>query len=77
MPLDIIPSGRCLGAEVRGVNLSKPLDAATFAAIHEAWLAHVVLLFREQNLDDEALVAFTRYFGEPQASPRSEVSESL
>ena len=75
MALEIIPSGKYLGAEVRGIDLSAPLDAATWDEIHQAWLAHVVLLFRDQNLDDAALVGFTRNFGEPQASPRSEVSD--
>ena len=77
MGLEIVPSGRGIGAEVGGVDLSRPLGPGVFDAIHAAWLEHQVLLFRGQRLSDEALVAFTRHFGEPQASPRSEVSDGF
>ena len=53
-----------LGAEIGGVDLSKPLDAATFAQIRAAWLEHLVLVFRGQKLTDPRLLAFTRLFGE-------------
>ena len=53
-----------LGAEVGGVDLSRPIDAATFAAIRQAWLEHAVLRFRGQRLSDPQLIAFTRHFGE-------------
>ena len=36
MALEIIPSGKYLGAEVRGIDLSAPLDAATWDEIHQA-----------------------------------------
>jgi taurine dioxygenase len=53
-----------LGAEVGGVDLSRPIDAATVAAIRQAWLEHGVLRFRGQRLSDPQLIAFTRHFGE-------------
>ncbi|HXU42738.1 MAG TPA: TauD/TfdA family dioxygenase [Burkholderiales bacterium] len=53
-----------LGAEVGGIDLSEPIDAATFAAIRAAWLEHAVLRFRGQRLSDPQLIAFTRHFGE-------------
>jgi taurine dioxygenase len=56
--------GDALGAEIGGVDLSKPLDARTFAEIRRAWLEHLVLRFRGQKLADPELIAFTRLFGE-------------
>src|SRR5712664_1977472 len=56
--------GRALGAEVAGVDLSRPLAAETFAEIRKAWLDHLVLRFRGQRLSDPQLLAFSRLFGE-------------
>jgi alpha-ketoglutarate-dependent taurine dioxygenase len=36
MSIEVIPTGAALGAEIRGINLAKPLDDATFAAIERA-----------------------------------------
>ena len=53
-----------LGAEVGGVDLSRPLAAGAFAEIRKAWLDHLVLRFRGQRLSDPQLLAFSRQFGE-------------
>jgi alpha-ketoglutarate-dependent taurine dioxygenase len=55
-----------LGAEVRGIDMRRPLDAGTFRAVHDAWMRHLVLVFPEQPISDEEHVAFTRSFGEPE-----------
>jgi alpha-ketoglutarate-dependent taurine dioxygenase len=55
-----------LGAEVRGVDMRQPLDAATFAELHDIWMDHLVLVFPDQHITDSEHVAFTRYFGEPE-----------
>ncbi len=49
--------------EVSGVDLSRLDDAAT-TAIKEAWLAHKVLVFHGQQLDEDALVAFAERLGD-------------
>jgi taurine dioxygenase len=64
--LTVRPLHPCLGAEVRGVDMRAPLDAATFQAVHEAWMQHLVLVFPAQHISDEQHVAFTRGFGEPE-----------
>jgi taurine dioxygenase len=64
--VSIIPTGECVGAEVRGVDLSVPLDDSTVSLLRKAWLDHQVLYFRKQHLTDEQLIAFSRHFGEPQ-----------
>jgi taurine dioxygenase len=64
MSIEIIPTGAALGAEIRGVDLSKPLDDVTFAAIEGAYATHGVMFFRDQQITPRAQVAFTRRFGE-------------
>jgi len=60
-----------LGASVEGVDL-RAMDAETFGAIHRAWLERQVLLFRNQALGDEDLVAFSRRFGDLDQAPVQE-----
>ena len=62
MSIDIVPSGQPLGAEVRGVRLDAPLDADTRQRLRRAWNDNIVLLFRDQTLNDETQLAFTRNF---------------
>jgi taurine dioxygenase len=64
MPVEVIPTGAALGAEIRGVDLAQPLDDATFAAIERAYNEHGVIFFRDQNITPTQQVAFTRRFGE-------------
>jgi taurine dioxygenase len=61
--LRIVPSGSALAADIEGVDLNAPLDAATMAAIKQAWNDHSVLRFRGQHLDDAHLMAFSEHFG--------------
>jgi len=72
--IHIRPTGAALGAEVQGVDL-RALDAESFAAIHQAWLQHQVLLFRDQSLSDDDLVAFSRRFGELDEAPVQETGQ--
>jgi alpha-ketoglutarate-dependent taurine dioxygenase len=53
-----------IGAEVRGVDLSRPLDAAARTRIHDLWMQHLVLVFPGQSITDEQHIAFGRNFGE-------------
>lgn len=52
-----------LGAEIDGVDLSRPLDNATFDDIHQAFLDHQVIFFRDQQLTPESHKTFARRFG--------------
>src|SRR5436190_23903280 len=56
--------GEALGAEVSGVDVSKPIAADTFAAIRKAWLDNLVLRFRGQKLSDPQMLRFSQLFGE-------------
>jgi len=62
--MEILPLTPAIGAEVRGVDLARPLDEATFRGIERAWHAHGVLLFRGQDLTEEDQVRFAGRFGE-------------
>ena len=63
MPITITPLTPVLGAEIGGVDLTRPLDGSTFAAIRAAFEEHSVLVFRDQPLDDAQQVAFSERFG--------------
>lgn len=64
-----------LGAEVTGVDFTRPPDAATTAGLERLWREHHVLLFRGAGIDDEAQIRFSRAFGDleifPEADQRS------
>lgn len=51
------------GAEIVGIDTGAPMSDATFAEIRAAFEEHSLLVFRDQSLDDETQVAFSRRFG--------------
>jgi len=63
----VVPMAAPLGAEIRGLDL-KQLDDATFKALHETWLNHVLVVFRGQSLTAADLVHLVRRFGTPVTS---------
>jgi len=69
MKLDIRPLAGAIGAEIAGIDLSAALDDATVAAIRRAWLDHLVIFFRGQDLPPARLLAFARRFGTPVEYP--------
>lgn len=62
--ISIAPTGAALGAEIRGVDLARELDAATFARIEDAFNRYGVIFFRRQNITVDQQIAFARRFGE-------------
>jgi len=64
--------GRHLGAEIAGVDLSRPLDDDGFARIADAFFEHQVVVFRDQQLTPAQQIAFTRRFGELEHHVRKE-----
>jgi taurine dioxygenase len=63
--MKVEPIAGALGAELSGVDLSKDLSDATVAEIRHAWLEHLVVFFRDQDLPPARFMAFARRFGEP------------
>src|SRR6202034_1842496 len=52
-----------IGAEINGVDLSRPLDKETLLKIKDAWHSHAVLLFRDQELSEDDQRRFASHFG--------------
>ena len=77
MTIEITPTTRALGAEIRGVNLLDAVDDATSRRIYQGWLEHLVVVFRDQSFTDEQLVAVAHIFGKPELAPRSDVSDKI
>ena len=67
--LTIAATGAVLGATVRGVDLSQPLDEGDIGRILLALGRHGVLRFPEQQLDFASLKRFSELFGEIQGNP--------
>lgn len=62
---EVIPSGAALAAEIRGIDFSMPVPEDVKAALRQAWAEHLVLLIRDQDIDDDQLLATSGIFGPP------------
>jgi taurine dioxygenase len=65
----VLPIAGALGAEITGVDLATDLVDETVDEIRRAWLEHLVVVFRDQFLGPDELVAFARRLGEPVEYP--------
>jgi taurine dioxygenase len=63
--IEVVPLTLHVGAEIRGVDLTKPLPPAQLKEVREAFLKWKVVFFRAQHLDHAQHVAMARQFGEP------------
>jgi alpha-ketoglutarate-dependent 2,4-dichlorophenoxyacetate dioxygenase len=70
MTLAIKPLHPLYAAEIQGVQIGASIDAATFAEIRAAFETYSVILLRDQQLDDDGQIAFSRRFGELQVTPK-------
>ena len=61
--LEVIPSGKILGATVAGLDLAQSLNDIDFAGVRDALGKHGVLRFPRQNLTGQQLVDFSARFG--------------
>ncbi len=64
MTISIRNLDAALGAEVRGVDLSKPASREDVMAIEDVWSERLVVVFHGQKLSDPQLIAFSRNFGD-------------
>jgi taurine dioxygenase len=62
--ITIKPLSPACGAEISGIDLSKPLSARQVAAVKDAWNRHLVLVFRGQELSQDDQLRFAAYFGD-------------
>jgi taurine dioxygenase len=77
MGYTITPLSEHTGAEVRGIDLSEPVDEAARKDLNGAFIDRSVLVFREQHLSPHQLVAAVGLFGEifPQHNSRFALPE--
>lgn len=62
--IDVRPCSIHIGAEIGGVDLTRPLSPETTRDIRAALLKWKVIFFRDQHLDHQQHVDFSRQFGE-------------
>lgn len=65
-PVEIRRLGNALAAEIMGLDLSGPVSDETVAMVRRAWLEHLVLVIRDQDITPAQHVAFTACLGEPE-----------
>lgn len=68
---EVVRLGGNIGAEIRGLDLRKPMPREQFEALHAAFVKHEVLVFRDQDITLEEQMAFGRLFGELSIHPFS------
>jgi taurine dioxygenase len=70
--MEIQPLSKCVGAQISGIDVSKPLPDDVFKRIDDAYNQYSVLVFRDQKLTPEQQIAFSRRFGDLEISPRTQ-----
>lgn len=60
---EVRPFAEKVGAEIVGLDLSRPLNDADFARIHKAHLDYHVVVFRDQQITPQQQIDFSRRFG--------------
>lgn len=61
--ITVTPNATGFGAEITGLDLSRPLPPDQLAAVKRAWAAHAVVWFPDQPLTHDQLEAFTLQIG--------------
>src|SRR5439155_11581045 len=69
MAIKATPLHPTLGAELRGVDLTRPVPPEGFAEIEAAFSRHGILVFPDQPVTDEQQLAFSRLFGPLEVNP--------
>ena len=63
MDIEILPLTDTLGAEIRGIDLARPVAPEIALKLRDAWYQHVLLLFRNQEMSNEQLKRSTEWLG--------------
>lgn len=59
----VAPLTPWIGAEISGIDITRPLEPAMVGDIRSALLEHQVIFFRDQDFDPASLKRFGQYFG--------------
>ncbi len=73
MTISIRKVSEHFGAEIGGVDLTQPMDDAAFAPIFDAFNEYSVLVFRDQDFDDDSQIAFSQHFGSLENTVKSNI----
>lgn len=73
--LTVRPLTARFGAEIAGVDLTRPLDEETAEAIRRTWIDAGLLLFRGADNDDEAQMRLSRLFGEMEPAATADMND--
>jgi taurine dioxygenase len=63
MSITVTPMSDACGAEISGINLREPINAAAAKEIEQAFHEHVVVVFRGQDITEEEQMAFATALG--------------
>lgn len=61
--ISVVPVGYAVGAEVTGIDLADPIDRSTLDSILRVWHKHLVVIFPDQHINPQQLIAFSQNFG--------------
>ena len=64
MSIKVEPISDAVGATITNIDLRKEMTPDVLREVHQAWLDYQVLVFPEQQLDEENQIRFTANFGE-------------
>ena len=64
MSVEIIPCGATMAAEVRGVDLGQQVDVELAETLSAAWHENILLLFRDQEMDNKKLKNSAAWLGD-------------
>jgi len=73
--IQVDPMTPVIGAEISGVDISKPLGNRTYQEIHDALMTHQVVFFRDQDMTLDEHKDFGRHFGELHIHPTEPAPE--
>ena len=68
--IDVHPVSGALGAEIKGVDISIPLEAEVVSEIRDALLKHLVIFFQNQVITPRQQLNFAEQFGIPMEYPQ-------
>ena len=68
--IDVNPVSGALGAEIKGVDISIPIEAEVVSEIRDALLKHLVIFFQNQVITPRQQLNFAEQFGIPMEYPQ-------
>ena len=77
MTVTVTPMSHACGAEISGIDLRKSLADDDILAIRQAWLDHLVIVFRGQDLTPADQKRACGHFGEIGCDARAELKHLL